>query len=57
MSQRWSYKVVKITPGFMGLKPEDVEAQLNQFGLTGWELIAVTMAGMMSLAYLKKEMS
>lgn len=55
MSKRWQYKVVEVKPTMFGIKPEQIEAQLAQLGLQGWELVSVTPHGMAVRLYLKKE--
>ncbi len=54
MSNRWSYKVVEVKPGWTGLKPGDVEDALLPLGLQGWELVSVIPHGMAVRLYLKK---
>ena len=55
MSNRWSYKVVELKPGLLGMKADATEEALNQLGLQGWELVSVVQAGMRLWLYLKKE--
>jgi hypothetical protein len=45
----WDYQVVQLS----GVPTED-EATLNQFGLVGYELVAVTAATSGLVAYLKR---
>lgn len=40
--QRWTYKVVKIRPGFLGPDPQRLQDTLNQFGRDGWELVSTS---------------
>lgn len=56
MSSRWSYKVIDMKSGLFGLKPDAIEQALNQEGMQGWELVAVSLMGTTARAYLKKEM-
>ncbi len=55
MNSRWSYKVIELKPGFLGMKTDAAEEALNQLGLQGWELVSVVQAGMRVWLYLKKE--
>jgi hypothetical protein len=42
MMDRWEYKV--LSPGGMltGIKPEDLEGQLNELGQDGWEVAGIS---------------
>ncbi len=43
MSGRWQYKVVEYKPTLMGgVKPEEMQAELDKLGATGWELVSLT---------------
>ena len=55
MNQRWLYKVVRVKPQFLGIKPEHIEAVLAPLGQQGWELVSVVQQGMNVNLYLKKE--
>ena len=57
-SERWSYQVVEIKPGFLGSNRDAVQERLNQLGLLGWELVsAVQFHKFMPVQlYLKKAM-
>ena len=39
-NERWSYQVVEVKPGFLGMNRNAVQERLNQLGLLGWELVA-----------------
>ena len=40
-SDRWSYQVVEVKPGFLGNGArEAAQERLQQLGLQGWELVA-----------------
>jgi hypothetical protein len=57
MSKRWSYLTVEVKPSWTGLKPEDMQTELNRHGQLGWELVNVVMGSPMGVALLifKKE--
>jgi hypothetical protein len=57
MSKRWSYLTVEVKPSWTGLKPEDMQAELNRHGQLGWELVNAVMGSPMGVALLifKKE--
>ena len=40
-SDRWTYQVVEVKPGFLGFAREPVQEKLVQLGLQGWELVSV----------------
>lgn len=40
VDERWSYQVVEVKPGFIGLTQNNAQERLNQLGLQGWELVA-----------------
>ena len=40
---RWEYKVHTFGGAFSGPKDEELEAELNQWGVEGWEVVAATM--------------
>ena len=41
-AERWKYLVVSVKPGFFGqLKAETMQAELDQHGAVGWELVSV----------------
>lgn len=54
MSTRWSYKVVEVKPGFLGLKTDVIQDALTQLGLQGWELVTVQPVGTIVRLFLKK---
>ncbi|AOA71681.1 MAG: hypothetical protein K0S73_1310 [Stenotrophomonas rhizophila] len=58
MSKRWSYLTVEVKPSWTGLKPEDLQAELNRQGQLGWELVNVMQGTPMGVALLffKKEL-
>ena len=37
---QWEYRVLTTGSFFKGVKDEDLEAELNQLGEEGWELVA-----------------
>lgn len=37
---QWEYRVVTLGSYFKGVPDEDLEAELNQWGQEGWELVA-----------------
>jgi hypothetical protein len=39
--QRWDYKTVDIKPGFLGMKMDEVQNELDKHGKQGWELVSV----------------
>ncbi|MCI4568995.1 DUF4177 domain-containing protein [Lysobacter sp. CFH 32150] len=43
-SERWTYQVVEVKPGFLGSSREAVQERLNQLGLQGWELVSVVQS-------------
>ena len=53
-SSRWTYKVVDLKPGFLGLKPDAVQDALNQLGAQGWELVTVQPHGLTLRLFMKK---
>ena len=57
MSKRWSYLTVEVKPSWTGLKPEDMQTELNRHGQLGWELVNVLQTQPMGVALLlfKKE--
>ncbi|HUH90202.1 MAG TPA: DUF4177 domain-containing protein [Lysobacter sp.] len=43
MSDRWSYKVVDMTPNILGPSmSEKLSEELNRLGKQGWELVSMT---------------
>jgi len=54
--QRWTYKVVKVKPGFLGMNPDAVAAELDKHGALGWELVSATQPHPMHavILYLKR---
>ena len=59
-SDRWSYQVVEVKPGFLGnASRESAQERLNLLGQQGWELVAAVQAHryMPVQLYLKKAMS
>ncbi|MGO4551859.1 hypothetical protein AB4059_12235 [Lysobacter sp. 2RAF19] len=40
-SDRWTYQVVQVKPGFLGMARDVVQEKLVQLGLQGWELVSV----------------
>lgn len=57
-SERWSYQVVEVKPGFLGSTRDAPQERLTQLGLQGWELVAVVQAQRFAPVqlYLKKPM-
>lgn len=57
MSKRWSYLTVEVQPSWTGLKPDEMQAELNRHGQLGWELVNVLQTQPMGVALLifKKE--
>ena len=56
-SDRWTYQVVEIKPGFWGThKNDQIQERLNQLGMQGWELVSVLQTHAMRnlQLYLKK---
>lgn len=53
-SERFTYQVIDIKPGFFGLKAPSVQDELNRLGQQGWELVAVQPAGMVTRLFMKK---
>ncbi|HEX5756066.1 MAG TPA: DUF4177 domain-containing protein [Arenimonas sp.] len=53
-SERISYQVVDIKPGFFGIKSQQLQDELNRLGQQGWELIAVQPMGLNTRLFLKK---
>lgn len=47
MSQRWSYQVIEIKPGFTTgrITAEKIQTELNKQGALGWELVQVSHNG------------
>lgn len=41
MSKRWSYLTVEVKPSRTGLKPEDMQTELDRHGQLGWEPVNV----------------
>jgi len=39
-SERWSYQVVQVKPGFLGMPRQAVQDRLNDLGRQGWELVS-----------------
>lgn len=43
MSGRWQYQIVEFKPTLMGgIKPEEMQTELNKLGMAGWELVSLT---------------
>lgn len=57
MSKRWSYLTVEVKPSWTGLKPDEMQAELNRHGQLGWELVNVLQTQPIGVALLifKKE--
>lgn len=57
-SDRWTYQVVEVKPGFLGSTRDAAQEKLTQLGLQGWELVAVVQPQRFAPAqlYLKKPM-
>jgi hypothetical protein len=57
MSKRWSYLTVEVKPSWTGLKPEEIQTELNRQGQLGWELVNALVPSPMGVALLvfKKE--
>jgi hypothetical protein len=53
--RRWTYKVVRVKPRMLGVRPEAIEAALAPLGQAGWELVNAVQVGVYTLLYLKKE--
>ena len=54
--RRWTYKVLKLKPRWVGPRAGDIEAALAPLGLTGWELVNAVQMGLYTWLYLKKEL-
>lgn len=39
--KRWEYLTVEVKPGFMGLRRESVQEELDKAGRNGWELVSM----------------
>ena len=39
-TRQWEYRVQKIGSIWSGVKPEEMEEMLNQWGLEGWEVVS-----------------
>jgi hypothetical protein len=53
--RRWTYKVVKVKPQMLGVRPETIESVLAPLGQAGWELVNAVQLGVYTMLYLKKE--
>ncbi len=38
-SPRFVYQVVQVKPKFFGIKPQQIQDELNRLGAQGWELV------------------
>lgn len=58
MSKRWEYLTVEAKTNLMlGLKLDELQADLNKHGKLGWELVNVlTLAGTKPLMMFKREL-
>ncbi len=43
-NDRWTYKVVKVKPAFLGIDPADLQSELDKLGAQGWELVNAVQA-------------
>lgn len=52
MSQRWIYQVIEFKPGLMGgFKRDNIQEELNRQGMQGWELVSISMLGLLAPAF------
>ncbi len=53
---RWEYKVIEVKRKFLtgGIAPESFQAQLNELGREGWELVSVNQNQMHSVVAVLK---